>query len=104
MRKAYRENEAIRSLMHMHARLRDAAKSAAMPEWLTIEDRRLMTNLYTEARRVSRETGVQHHVDHIVPLRGKTVCGLHVPWNLRIITANDNIKKSNKLEVEECRA
>lgn len=53
--------------------------------------------VYVEATRISAETGVPQHVDHFYPLRGKTVSGLHVHTNLRIIPAVENMRKHNKL-------
>jgi 5-methylcytosine-specific restriction endonuclease McrA len=46
---------------------------------------------------MSRATGVRYAVDHVIPLQGEEVCGLHVPWNMEVITQDDNLKKSNKL-------
>lgn len=69
----------------------------ATPKWLTQEERLQMRNLYIQARKLTEIAGVRYVVDHIVPLRSEVVCGLHVPWNLRVITQEENLKKSNKL-------
>ena len=73
-----------------------AAKLKRTPPWLTQEHHDQITSIYAERERITQETGIEHHVDHILPLQGKNVCGLHVPWNLRVITATDNLRKSNK--------
>lgn len=54
--------------------------------------------IYEECQRKSEATGILHHVDHIIPLRGKNVCGLHVAENLQIIPASLNLRKNNKFE------
>lgn len=80
----------LASNMERHVR-----KIRGTPTWLTLEQKELINSLYLEAKRLTEETGTPHHVDHQVPLRGKTVCGLHVPWNLQVIPALDNLRKTN---------
>ena len=77
--------------------LRKRRHREATPAWLTKEERLQMRELYVQARKLTAVTGERYVVDHIVPLRGEAVCGLHVPWNLRVITQDENLKKSNKL-------
>ena len=68
----------------------------ATPKWLTKKEKAEIRQLYQIAITMSKTTGEQYVVDHIVPLRGNDICGLHVPWNLRVITQEENLKKSNK--------
>jgi hypothetical protein len=74
---------------------RKAAQIQRTPWWITAEDWTVIQNFYAEAKRLEAQTGVKHHVDHIIPLQGKNVSGLHVPNNLRVIPAKDNQQKSN---------
>ncbi len=70
-----------------------AARRMATPPWLTPEHINEIRQVYEEARRLSLETGIPHEVDHIVPLAGKIVSGLHVPWNLRAIPKTENNRR-----------
>jgi len=69
----------------------------ATPKWLTAEQKLEIRLQYRLAIELSRTTKQRYAVDHIVPIQGEEVCGLHVPWNLRVITQEENLKKSNKL-------
>ena len=69
----------------------------ATPPWLTPKQKSEIRQLYRIAITMSQTTGERYVVDHIVPLQGEVVCGLHVPWNLRVITQGENLQKSNKL-------
>lgn len=76
---------------------RRLSKQNRTPIWLNTNHLLEIEQFYNFARKLSSKTDVVYHVDHIVPLHGKTVCGLHVPWNLQVISAVDNLKKGNKL-------
>lgn len=56
-------------------------------------DKKAIKDIYQEARRLTAETGIKHEVDHIVPIMGQKVCGLHVEANLQILTKTENIRK-----------
>ena len=72
------------------------AKLNRMPLWV---DKNKIKELYKLAQIKTKETGFSWHVDHIIPLQGKLVSGLHVFNNLQVIPGIDNIKKHNKYEV-----
>lgn len=82
--KRYRERN--RDSYNAARRIRKKKIKEATPKWVNRED---ILDFYK-----NRPTGC--HVDHIVPLKGKGVCGLHVPWNLQYLPAVENLKKGNK--------
>lgn len=69
------------------------------PKWLSEDDKIRIAEFYKCARNLTEKTGVEHAVDHIIPLLGKTVSGFHVPSNLQILTAHENNKKNNRYEI-----
>ena len=76
---------------------RRAMKNNATPSWLTSIHKAQIQEFYDLAIARSMQTGIDYQVDHIHPLNGKTFSGLHVPWNMQILTAAENAAKSNKL-------
>lgn len=91
-RQKYNKNNPARHAAEVA--LRKAIKRRATPCWA---DRKAIGLIYAECATMTKEAGTLYHVDHIVPLRGKTVCGLHVESNLRIITSAENESKGNRL-------
>jgi 5-methylcytosine-specific restriction endonuclease McrA len=77
---------------------RRSSKFSATPEWLSQEQLDQIKDMYWLAQDLRRVTGEDYHVDHIIPLQGKEVRGLHVPWNLQILPADINLSKGNRLE------
>lgn len=72
-----------------------AAKLQRTPKWLTLEHYKQMQDIFVKAAELSKQIG-PHEVDHIVPLCGENVSGLHVPWNLQILPMTENRRKYNK--------
>jgi hypothetical protein len=89
----YKKNQGMRSF---YSASRKAQVLKATPEWLSDKEVLHIQCVYQLCSMRNRESDIKWHVDHVVPLRGKTVCGLHVPWNLRVIPASDNMTKGNK--------
>jgi hypothetical protein len=89
-RKHYVKNN--RHRYRAYAMTRNANKLKATPPWVNWSD---IEAVYQMASKLADETGKPFHVDHIVPLQSKMVCGLHVAANLRVLSASENMSKGN---------
>jgi hypothetical protein len=92
-RKYRQENK---STVNALSRAYKARKIKRTPSWA---NEQVIRAFYEEAARLEQETGIKYHVDHIIPLQGELVSGLHVENNLQVIPANENLSKSNHYEV-----
>ena len=90
-----RKNIAKRNLWTSNYR---QAKDQRMPSWLNSAHLFEMECVYNYCSAL-REIGLDYHVDHIVPLRGEIVSGMHVPWNLQVIPKLDNLEKGNRYAI-----
>lgn len=88
-----RWKQANRSRVNAQWMYRKSSKMKATPPWANLF---FIEEAYDLAARRSQITGFQWHVDHIVPLVSKLVCGLHVEHNLQVIPASENFAKSNR--------
>lgn len=79
---------------------RRAKKLHATPPWLTEEHFKQIKNIYELAKKLEDFFGFPMEVDHEIPLQGENICGLHVPWNLLIMTREENNRKSNYFDPE----
>lgn len=81
-----------RHLVNSDEARRRAIKLAASVPWA---DQEKIAAIYREAARLTLLTGIKHHVDHIIPLRGRLVCGFHHEGNLQILVDYENYRKNN---------
>ena len=96
---SYKKHNATRKAYNANREAaRRAAKILATPKWLKATHLDAIKFTYRCREFFSKEFKQTLHVDHIIPLKGKEVCGLHVPWNMQLLDAVSNSKKSNKLE------
>jgi len=95
LRGAWREHQsAVRATqpwkVNASNKARKARQRQAMPVWA---DKTKIAIVYQKAKTLSASLGIEFQVDHVVPLRGKTVCGLHVHANLQLLEKTENHKK-----------
>ena len=94
-RKEYKQNN--KALIYTNIAKRKATKLQAKPSWYSSYDENYFKLLQRACKILENHTLSKYHVDHIVPLKSDRVCGLHIAENFQILTAKENISKSNKI-------
>src|SRR5512137_1565522 len=94
VKRAYKRNNPSKNLAYLAKRR--CAQLKRTPAWLTETDRWMIEQAYELSALRTKLFGFSWHVDHVIPLQGKYVSGLHVPTNLQVIPATENLRKANK--------
>lgn len=92
----FKRNPHLRATLSSLAR---AAKNYRTPAWVSDDEKWMIEEAYSLASLRSKLTGIDWHVDHVIPLKGKFVSGLHTPYNLQVIPALLNLRKGNRYAV-----
>ena len=95
--KNWSKNNPVKVLVYTRAN--QAKRNMRNPKWLSPDDKWMIEQAYELAALRTKTFGFSWHVDHILPLQGKTVSGLHTPYNLQVIPGVENVRKSNSFEV-----
>lgn len=93
--KRYKEYKIKQNIKHNSIRSKFKKQ---MPKWLSSEQKQEIKNYYIACQILNNLSNKKYEVDHILPINGKTISGLHVPWNLQLLEEIENIKKGNKIE------
>lgn len=96
--KTHRWNVNNRATKNFYCAGRRAAKLQRTPRWLTKDQLTEIRSFYKLAKELQWLSETPLHVDHIVPLQGDNVSGLHVPWNLQVLPASINCSKGNRFD------
>lgn len=91
--KKYREKPEVKARLSDAAKIRQRRMTIEVPPWA---DKEIIEFFYSESRRLTLETGIKHVVDHMIPIDGEGVSGLHVETNLQVMTDRANVSKRNK--------
>ncbi len=91
----------FKHLSRVYQANRRAANLTATPSWVDEEEINKVNLKHDDAWWITQLTGVEHHVDHVHPLRGKNFSGLHTSWNLQVMVGAENLKKRNNPPPEE---
>ncbi len=94
-----KDRESHPARVNAHSANRRAKEKNALPAWLSKKAYEMIDEIFKEREQIQNKTGLDHEVDHIMPIDWvkSNCCGIHVPWNLEVITVKANRKKGNKL-------